>query len=135
MSRRCLGIDSDSLTFRGLSVAVLALLMLIPIDMVRGVIDERYALYQGVVQQVGAEWGGEQTVIGPVLLIPVTERWSTLETVQSEPATRSRSAATKPATTSIAVLPETIAHRCVARCRTAPTRHLRSDGVHVAGRF
>ena len=84
MSRRILGFDSNSLTFRGLTVAVLALLMLIPVGMVRGVIDERYGSYQGVVQQVGAEWGGEQTVIGPILLIPFTERWFTLETVQSD---------------------------------------------------
>jgi inner membrane protein len=84
MTRRFLGIDTDSLTFRGLTVAALILLMLVPVDMVRGVVDERNALYQGVVQQVGAEWGGEQTVIGPILLIPFTERWSTQETVQSD---------------------------------------------------
>ena len=52
MSQRILGIDSNSLTFRGLTVAVLALLMLIPVGMVRGVIDERHESYQGVVQQV-----------------------------------------------------------------------------------
>ncbi len=107
MSRRILGIDSDSLTFRGLSVAVLALLMLIPIGMVRGVIDERYGLYQGVVQQVGSEWGGEQTVIGPVLLIPVTERWSTNETVQAGADSRQiRREETRDDV--VAVLPETL---------------------------
>ena len=107
MSRRVLGIDSDSLTFRGASVAALALLMLIPVDMVRGVIDERYASYQGVVQQVGAEWGGEQTVIGPILLIPVTDRWSTLETVQSGGDARQiRREETRDDV--VAVLPETL---------------------------
>ena len=54
MSRRSFGIDSDSLTFRGLTVAALVLLMLIPVGMVRGVVDERNALYQDVVQRVGA---------------------------------------------------------------------------------
>jgi hypothetical protein len=76
MNERVFGVDTSSLTLRGASVAVLVLLMLIPVGMVRGVIDERNALYQGVVQQVGAEWGGEQLVIGPVLPIPVTERTS-----------------------------------------------------------
>jgi inner membrane protein len=84
MSRRIFGVDTDSLTFRGLTIAALILLMLVPVDMVRGVIDERNALYQGVVQDVGAAWGGAQTVVGPILLIPFTERWSTQETVQSD---------------------------------------------------
>lgn len=109
MSRRFLGIETDSLTFRGLSVAVLALLMLIPINMVRGVIDERYGLYQGVVQQVGSEWGGEQRVIGPVMLIPISEHWSTVETVQSESGEAKQIRRDETRDDVIALLPETLA--------------------------
>lgn len=108
MSRRVFGIDGDSLTFRGASVAVLALLMLVPIDMVRGVINERYASYESVVQQAGAEWGGEQTVIGPILLIPVTDRWSTLETVQSETGDARQIRREETRDDVVAVLPETL---------------------------
>jgi len=106
MSRRVFGIDSGSLTFRGLTVTVLALLMLIPVGMVRGVIDERSASYQSVVQQVAAEWGGEQTVIGPILLIPVTERWSTLETVASDSAEEKQIRREATRDDVVAVLPE-----------------------------
>ncbi len=109
MSRRFLGIETDSLTFRGLSVAVLALLMLIPINMVRGVIDERHGMYQRVVQQVGSEWGGEQRVIGPVMLIPVSEHWSTVETVQSESGEAKQIRRDQTRDDVIAVLPETLA--------------------------
>jgi len=108
MSRRVFGIDSGSLTFRGASVAVLALLMLVPVGMVRGVIDERYASYENVVQQVGAEWGGEQTVIGPVLLIPVTDRWSTLETVKSETGEARQIRREETRDDVVVVLPETL---------------------------
>jgi inner membrane protein len=109
MSRKFIGIDTDSLTFRGLSVAVLALLMLVPVSMVRGVIDERYELYQGVVQEVGSEWGGEQMVIGPVMLIPITERWSSVETVQSEAGEAKQIRRDQSRDDVIAVLPETLA--------------------------
>src|SRR5678815_561150 len=108
MSRRVFGIDSGSLTFRGASVAVLALLMLVPVGMVRGVIDERYAAYESVVQQVGAEWGGEQTVIGPMLLIPVTDRWSTLETVKSETGGARQIRREETRDDVVVVLPETL---------------------------
>jgi inner membrane protein len=84
MIRRLAGADSGSLTFRGLAVAGLTLLLLIPVGMVNGVIDERSARYQEVVEQVGAEWGGAQTVIGPILMLPFTERWETLETVHAD---------------------------------------------------
>ncbi len=109
MSRKSFGIETDSLTFRGLSVAVLALLMLIPINMVRGVIDERHGLYQDVVRQVGIEWGGEQMVIGPVLLIPITERWSTIETVQSDAGEAKQIRHEQTRDDVVAVLPETLA--------------------------
>lgn len=108
MSRRLFGIDSGSLTFRGLTVAALVLLMLIPVGMVRGVIDERNALYQSVVEQVGAEWGGEQTVVGPILLIPITERWVTLETVVSENGDAKQIRRDQSRDDVVTVLPETL---------------------------
>ncbi len=108
MNERVFGVDTSSLTLRGASVAVLVLLMLIPVGMVRGVVDERNALYQGVVQQVGAEWGGEQLVIGPVLLIPVTERWTTLETVVPRDGDARQIRRDKTRSDVITVLPETL---------------------------
>ena len=108
MSARTFGMDRDSLTFRGLAVAVLVLLMLIPLNMVRGVIYERTALYHGVVQQVGAEWGGEQSVIGPILLVPITERSSTVETVRSQGGDAKQIRRETSHDDVIAVLPETL---------------------------
>jgi inner membrane protein len=106
MIRRMIGSDTSSLTIRGLAVAGLALLLLIPIGMVGSVIDERSGLYRDVVQQVGAEWGGEQTVIGPLLMVPFTERWETLETVQTDDGAAKQIRRKKSHEDVIVVLPE-----------------------------
>jgi inner membrane protein len=55
-------------------VAVLALVLLIPLDMVRSVVRERYHRYQGVVAEIAAAWSSDQRVAGPILLLPFTEK-------------------------------------------------------------
>lgn len=60
---------------RIVSLIVLVLLMLIPLDMVEGVVQERAARKQAVEAEIGDQWGPAQTIGAPVLVIPydVTE--------------------------------------------------------------
>ena len=55
-------------------IGVLALLLLIPAALVRGLIDEREGRKVAVTQEIGSKWGQEQTVTGPVVRIPYLER-------------------------------------------------------------
>ena len=61
---------------RLIGVAVLALVLLIPLQMVRSVIRERLQTYQGVVQEIAGAWSGEQRIAGPILVVPFTEKIS-----------------------------------------------------------
>jgi inner membrane protein len=83
MSTRRLVFDEQSLTLRGILIAVLVLAMLIPVGMIGGIVDERYERYRDVVQEIGTDWGGLQTVAGPVVVVPFTERWTEIEDVES----------------------------------------------------
>lgn len=53
-------------------VGLLALLMYIPMLLVGGVINERSYYSRDTIRTVGEEWGGRQTINGPVMVIPVT---------------------------------------------------------------
>ena len=57
---------------KGLMVALVALIVLAPVQMLRGLIEERARLRQDAVASVARGWGGEQQVGGPILAIPVT---------------------------------------------------------------
>jgi len=57
---------------KGLMVALVALVVLVPVQMLRGLIEERARLRQEAVASVARGWGGEQVVGGPILAIPVT---------------------------------------------------------------
>ncbi|QTR49823.1 cell envelope integrity protein CreD [Candidatus Thiothrix anitrata] len=70
-----------SLGFRAISIAVLTLLMLIPLFMVMQVVQERQAYHKNVLAEVAATWGQRQTLIGPVLLVPYVEHFTSVDTV------------------------------------------------------
>jgi len=57
---------------KALMVALVALIVLAPVEMLRGLIEERARLRQEAVASVARGWGGEQLVGGPILAIPVT---------------------------------------------------------------
>ncbi|MCD4749587.1 MAG: cell envelope integrity protein CreD [Thermoanaerobaculales bacterium] len=59
---------------RLVGVAFLALILLIPLQMVRSVIQERYQTYSGVVREIAGSWSGDQRVAGPILIVPYTEK-------------------------------------------------------------
>ena len=74
-------IDWNSLTVRSIVVGVLALIMLIPLGMVGGIVNDRSYLYQSVLNDIAGTWGGEQVLLAPVLVIPYTDKILKQETV------------------------------------------------------
>ncbi len=59
---------------RLIGVGILALVLLIPLQMVRSVVRERHQTFQGVVREIAGAWSGEQRIAGPILVVPFTEK-------------------------------------------------------------
>ena len=59
---------------RWIGVGMLALVLLIPLQMVGSVVRERHQTYQGVVADIAGSWSGEQLLSGPILIVPFNER-------------------------------------------------------------
>lgn len=55
-------------------IAVLTLLMLIPVNMVQSLIIEREESKITVKEDIGDKWGGQQRLVGPVLVLPYKTR-------------------------------------------------------------
>lgn len=56
---------------RFIVVGILVLLMFIPLMFAGEVIQSRKNYSQGTIRDVGMEWGGQQVLVGPVMVIPV----------------------------------------------------------------
>lgn len=63
-------------------VVVLTLVILIPLQMVRGVIHDRQQYREAAVRDIAAGYGGRQALAGPVLVVPYEER--VVETTSDE---------------------------------------------------
>ena len=75
---------TSSLTLHTLIIGLMILLMLIPLFMVSGVVNERSHYQQQVLQDVAADWGGKQTLTGTFLVIPYVEHLTSVDTVTDE---------------------------------------------------
>lgn len=51
-------------------LGLLIVILLIPLAMVRGVVHERHQRSIGATYEVGNSWGGAQSIMGPVLVVP-----------------------------------------------------------------
>ncbi|MFH0846085.1 MAG: cell envelope integrity protein CreD [Patescibacteria group bacterium] len=60
----------QSTTLRVVLVGILALLLLIPVGMIKSVIFDRENNRDLAIQDITSKWGGEQTIAGPVLTVP-----------------------------------------------------------------
>jgi inner membrane protein len=60
----------QSVTFKLILIGLLILIMLIPVAMIRNLINEREQTQQGVISEIDSKWGYAQTLNGPVLSIP-----------------------------------------------------------------
>lgn len=53
-------------------IGCLIMILLIPVEMIKGIIHEREIRRQDVVTEVSSKWGREQTIAGPILSVPYT---------------------------------------------------------------
>lgn len=61
---------NDSIFFKIAVIGVVALLLLLPVDMIKDLITERYARSTEATKEVRSIWGKQQIVGGPILTIP-----------------------------------------------------------------
>ena len=61
-----------SASAKAATIAILILVLLIPIGMIKGVIDDRRAIGLEAQHDIMRSWGGEQLVAGPILVMPYT---------------------------------------------------------------
>jgi inner membrane protein len=69
----------DPLITKMFFVGFLVLLLLLPIEWIRGIIEERQARHAVVKQELAGTWGGRQILSGPLLAVPYLEHWKTKE--------------------------------------------------------
>jgi len=62
--------DRNKTLIKGFLIGFLILLMLIPAALVSNLVDERQGRQQQVVEEVSSKWANEQTITGPVLVVP-----------------------------------------------------------------
>ncbi|MDR3219023.1 MAG: cell envelope integrity protein CreD [Dysgonamonadaceae bacterium] len=63
---------SQSFTFKGITIVILILLLLIPNAMIRDLIHEREQRSDETILKINEKWSLPQTVCGPILTIPYT---------------------------------------------------------------
>jgi inner membrane protein len=91
-----------------LGVGALVLLLLIPLTMIRGVLNERLARRNEAVNDITASWGKEQNVIGPVLGIPYKYRFKKVREESTPDGRVERREAEETAVGNAYFLPETL---------------------------
>ena len=66
----------NTLSNRIIIISLIALTMSIPLNLIDSVVKERNFYYDSVIHDISTVWGDEQTLIGPVLVIPFSEKSS-----------------------------------------------------------
>jgi inner membrane protein len=64
-----------------IGVGLLVLLLLIPLGMITGVLNDRLMRRSQAVADITSSWGKEQSVVGPVLIIPYQYHFKTMKDV------------------------------------------------------
>lgn len=63
---------TQSLTFKGITIGILILLLLIPGAMIQELIRERQERSQETIQKISDKWSLSQTLCAPILIVPYT---------------------------------------------------------------
>ncbi len=63
---------TQSLTFKGITIALLILILLIPGAMIQNLIEERQERSRETIQKINDKWSRSQTLCAPLLLVPYT---------------------------------------------------------------
>ena len=75
---------TQSLTFRGLTISVLVLFLLIPQNMILNLIDERKDRSLETIERINEKWSNPQIVCGPVLSIPYLKKKTETEYIETK---------------------------------------------------
>lgn len=95
---------------RILAVGVLALVLLIPLDMVRSVVRERFETYRGVVADIAGSWSSDQQLAGPMLVVPFSERFEVTDEYITPGGEKKRSSRWESRERRAVVLPDTLSY-------------------------
>ena len=63
---------TQSLAFKGITIALLTLILLIPSAMIQDLIKERQARSRETIQKINDKWSRSQTLCAPLLIVPYT---------------------------------------------------------------
>ena len=74
LADRIRGNGGVSLVLKMLFLGLLLLLFLIPLALIRGLVEEREGYRRAAEDEVIGQWGGEQTLAGPFLVVPYVDR-------------------------------------------------------------
>ncbi|MDR1010329.1 MAG: cell envelope integrity protein CreD [Opitutaceae bacterium] len=69
------------------TIVAFALLLLLPLFLVRNTLNERQTRYNEAVASITGPWGGRQHIIGPILVVPFTQRTEVENRVAATTAT------------------------------------------------
>lgn len=72
----------NAVVMKFLGVLLLSLLLLIPLSMIEGTLAERMMRRNAAVEEITSTWGKEQTVVGPVLVVPYRYYFTNHRTVR-----------------------------------------------------
>ena len=131
------------IVFKIILVAFFALLLLLPLALVRNTLSERQARYAEAVNSIAAPWGGSQRITGPVLVVPFThtvetEEWVTTSTLTAG-ATRVREKKIQTVAREACFLPGQLDIQGTlepsARKRTIYTAFVYSAALQISGKF
>ncbi|MHC1729077.1 MAG: cell envelope integrity protein CreD [Syntrophobacteraceae bacterium] len=79
----------DSIILRMGIVAILVLVLLVPVSFVSGLICERQQTRDYALREVTEKWGQKQTIVGPILTVPVKRTFRNTEGVLTWTSTES----------------------------------------------
>lgn len=94
--------------FKILGIGFLVLLLLIPLNMIQGVLRERLGRRNQAVAEVTSSWGREQTLVGPVLIVPYRYSFKSWKDVEAADGTLTRTEVQNTAVANAYFLPETL---------------------------
>jgi inner membrane protein len=60
----------ESIMIKLFSIGFLVLLLLLPASWIQELMQERESRAEGVIQEISSKWSGDQTLAGPILVIP-----------------------------------------------------------------
>lgn len=63
--------NDNSTTIKAVIMAALTLVLLIPVSMVKSLINEREGYKRQVQTEINEKWGGQQELTGPILAVPI----------------------------------------------------------------